>query len=61
MNEKELQELRASLIQFAKALETERACILRIIHLIERQTNPMSDGITNIQKESDAAFVKSVV
>ena len=34
----ELAEIRAALIQLAKALETERACVLRILKVIERQT-----------------------
>lgn len=34
----EAQELRATLIQLAKALETERACVLRLVKIIERQT-----------------------
>jgi hypothetical protein len=33
----DLQELRAALIQLAKALETERACVLRVLRVIERQ------------------------
>lgn len=33
----ELTELRAALIQLAKALETERACVMRIIKLVERE------------------------
>ena len=37
MSNEDLQELRAALIQLAKALETERACVLRILHIIERQ------------------------
>jgi hypothetical protein len=36
MSEKELIEIRAALIQLAKALETERACVLRIVKAIER-------------------------
>ena len=30
-------EIRAALIQLAKALETERACVLRILKVVERQ------------------------
>lgn len=33
----EIAEIRAALIQLAKALETERACVLRILKVIERQ------------------------
>lgn len=37
MTDSELTELRAALIQLAKALETERACVLRIQRLIEKR------------------------
>jgi hypothetical protein len=33
----DLIELRAALTQLAKALETERACVLRIMRIVERQ------------------------
>ena len=33
----DLTELRAALIQLAKALETEAACVKRIIKLVERE------------------------
>lgn len=32
----DLSELRAALIQLAKTLETERACVLRVLKVIER-------------------------
>lgn len=32
----ELTELRAALIQMAKTLETQRACVLRIVSLIDK-------------------------
>ncbi len=37
MTNDELTELRAALIQLAKALETERACFIRIQKMIERR------------------------
>ena len=35
----DLAEIRAALIQLSKALETEGACIKRVIHVIERRLN----------------------
>lgn len=36
MKREELVELRAALVQLAKALETERACVLRVLRVLER-------------------------
>jgi hypothetical protein len=36
MSKAELIELRAALTQLAKTLETERACVLRIVAIVER-------------------------
>jgi hypothetical protein len=36
MSNKELVELRAALIQMSKALETQRACTLRVVKILER-------------------------
>lgn len=33
----DLTELRAALIQLSKTLETQRACVLRILKVVERQ------------------------
>jgi len=38
----DLIELRAALTQLAKALETERACVLRIMRVVERQIGAAS-------------------
>lgn len=43
-NEKnDLMELRAALLQLAKAMETERACVLRVVRLIERRLSPSNE------------------
>lgn len=39
MSDNELTEIRAALTQLVKALETERAAVLRILKVIERQTD----------------------
>ena len=39
----DLTELRAALIQLAKTLETERACVLRIVAIVERQAGVITD------------------
>ena len=37
MSDASLTELRAALMQLAKTLETQRACVLRIVKVIERE------------------------
>jgi hypothetical protein len=49
VSDSDLQELRAALIQLAKTLETERACVLRIIRVLERN---MDEPVTIPQSES---------
>jgi hypothetical protein len=49
VSDSDLQELRAALIQLAKTLETERACVLRIIRVLERN---MAEPVTIPQSES---------
>jgi len=47
----DLIELRAALTQLAKALETERACVLRILKVLEREMaaeeTPIPVNLTN--------------
>jgi hypothetical protein len=47
-------EIRAALIQLAKALETERACVLRILKVVERQMEaeetPIPVAISTMQR-----------
>lgn len=45
----DLLELRAALTQLAKALETERACVIRIMRIVERQ---IADGQPEAVKAS---------
>lgn len=46
MSDNELTEIRAALSQLARALETERAAVLRILKVIEKQMdeNPIPVG-----------------
>ena len=48
------QEYRAALIQRAKALETERACVLRIIKAIEKQGVEGIETIILLEKDNIA-------
>lgn len=40
MTESDLMELRAALMQLEKALETERACVIRVRKILERNMPP---------------------
>jgi hypothetical protein len=44
MSTAELTELRAALMQLAKTLETERACVLRIVAIVERNMDAVKDA-----------------
>lgn len=50
-------ELRAALVQLAKALETERACVLRIMRIVERQIEDEQPEAVN----SPSVFASVVV
>ena len=58
MTETDLIELRAALIQLEKALETERACIIRIRKAIERnmQLPEISKTVTILPADSIAGY-----
>ena len=45
MSDASLTELRAALMQLAKTLETQRACVLRIVKVIEREMETAGEGI----------------
>jgi hypothetical protein len=47
----DITELRAALIQLAKTLETERACVLRIVAIVERQVG-MVQQVTISERDS---------
>lgn len=48
MTETDLIELRAALIQFEKSLETERACVIRIRKIVERNMPPQKTETVTI-------------
>lgn len=60
MSEQDKQELRAALIQLAKTLETERACVLRITRVLEKQMGIQAEPVTVSQGDS-VTFTKTVV
>lgn len=61
MTQADLIELRAALNQLAKALETERACVLRLMHIVERNTpTPLptdTKTVTFLPNDSLAGYV----
>ena len=62
MSDSDLIELRAALIQIAKAQESERACILRILHIVERQIPAVASvgTVTISERDSIASAAKYV-
>ena len=58
MSDTDILELRAALIQLEKALETERACIIRIRKAIERnmQLPEISKAVTISPADSIAGY-----
>lgn len=55
MTNEELTELRATLIQLANALETERACVKRIIAVIERRITPAAEAMKQTVQNATVA------
>jgi len=54
----DLQELRAALIQLAKAQETERACTLRILRWVERRMEQPAE-VAKVVADSLTASIAS--
>jgi len=59
MTDADKMELRAALIQLEKALETERACIIRIRKIIERDMPPLQSKTVTISKNDNLAGIIS--
>lgn len=59
MTDKERQELRAALLQMAKALRTQHDCVMRIVSLLQAETKPAE--VATIPPGDNVAFTKTVV
>lgn len=55
MTDDDLIELRAALMQLEKALETERACVIRVRKIIERNIPPQENKTVTISSADTVA------